>query len=78
MGLPYRQLGGRLVNVARAEYLILDRSGAGWAPTFRAVPYNVQDVQRGILASDMPHARWLAAEWGPNRSEPGMASRPSL
>ncbi|ACO45832.1 hypothetical protein [Deinococcus deserti] len=76
--MPYQQSGDQPVNVARAAYLILDRSCARWTPTFRVVPYNVQDVQREFLSSDMPHARWLTAEWGPDQSEPGMASRPFL
>ncbi|MFD1730211.1 hypothetical protein ACFSC4_02385 [Deinococcus malanensis] len=63
VGLPYERPRERMVNVARAEYLILDHAGASWTPIFRAVLYSVEDVIRGILASDMPHARWLAGEW---------------
>lgn len=63
IGLPFEQRGGRYVNLARAEYLILDRGADGWHPTFRAVPYDVREVQQGILASGMPHAEWLAAGW---------------
>ncbi|MFC4639435.1 metallophosphoesterase family protein [Deinococcus hohokamensis] len=63
VGLPFEQRGERFVNLARAEYLLLDWGPGGWQPTFRRVPYALHDLQRGILASDMPHARWLAAEW---------------
>ncbi|MFC4425283.1 metallophosphoesterase family protein [Deinococcus navajonensis] len=63
VGLPFEQRGDRYVNVARAEYLLLDRSPDGWLPTFRRVPYALRDLQRGMLASGMPHAGWLAAEW---------------
>ncbi|WP_281416269.1 metallophosphoesterase family protein [Deinococcus aestuarii] len=64
VGLPFEQRGGRDVNLARAEYLLLDRAPGGWQPTFRAVPYDVREVQQGILTSGMPHAEWLAAQWG--------------
>lgn len=63
VGLPFEARGDRYVNIARAEYLLLDRTGQDWVPTFRRVPYDLDDIRRGLLASGMPHARWAAAEW---------------
>ncbi|EYB67435.1 hypothetical protein DEIPH_ctg041orf0038 [Deinococcus phoenicis] len=63
VGLPFERRGGKYVNPARAEYLLLDRTQEDWQPTFRAVPYDVEEVRRGILASGMPHAAWAAAGW---------------
>lgn len=63
VGLPFERRGGGYVNLARAEYLLLNRTGGGWRMTFRAVPYDVEEVRRGILASGMPHAAWAAGDW---------------
>ncbi|ANE43722.1 metallophosphoesterase family protein [Deinococcus puniceus] len=63
VGLPFQKRGDRYVNLARAEYLMLRRTGAGWQPTFHRVPYDVADVRRGILSRGLPHSRWLAQEW---------------
>lgn len=63
VGLPFEKRGGKYVNLARAEYLLLDWTGGDWAVTFRRVPYPLAPLREGILASGMPHARWLAAEW---------------
>ncbi|MPY65115.1 metallophosphoesterase family protein [Deinococcus sp. SDU3-2] len=60
IGLPYERRGDRYVNLAQASYLLL---GADGQVTFRTVPYDVRAVQQGILASGLPHAGWLAAEW---------------
>ncbi|GAA5532921.1 metallophosphoesterase family protein [Deinococcus aluminii] len=63
VGLPFERRGERYVNPARAEYLLLERRAGGWQPTFRAVPYDVEEVRRGLLASGMPHAAWAAGDW---------------
>lgn len=63
VGLPFEKRGDHYVNLARAEYLLLDEVVGGWSPTFRRVPYDVQAVRQSILASGMPHAGWAAAEW---------------
>lgn len=63
VGLPFEKRGEKYVNLAHAEYLILEREGNTWTPTFRRVPYDVQDIKRGILASGMPHAKWAAGDW---------------
>ncbi|GAA5513400.1 hypothetical protein Dcar01_02135 [Deinococcus carri] len=63
VGLPFERRGERYVNLARAEYLLLDRGTGGWQSTFRTVPYDVEEVRRGILASGMPHAAWAAGDW---------------
>ncbi|WP_264774868.1 metallophosphoesterase family protein [Deinococcus aetherius] len=63
VGLPFERRSKWYVNVSRAEYLLLDWTLRGSQPTFRAVPYDVEEVRRGILASGIPHADWLAAEW---------------
>ncbi|MCP2015593.1 putative phosphodiesterase [Deinococcus sp. HSC-46F16] len=60
VGLPYERRGDRYVNLAQASYLLLGSAGQ---VTFRTVPYDVRAVQEGILASGVPHAEWLAAEW---------------
>ncbi len=41
----------------------LDRVGQNWPVTFRRVPCPLAPLKAGILASGMPHAGWLAAEW---------------
>lgn len=63
VGLPFEKRGEKYVNLAQAEYLLLDRVEGGWIATFRRVPYDVQDIKRGILASGMPHAKWAAGDW---------------
>ena len=63
VGLPFEKRGDRYVNLAHAEYVLLDRVEGQWEPTFRRVGYDVEDIRRGILACGMPHARWAAAEW---------------
>lgn len=63
VGLPFEKRGGRYVNLAHAEYLLLDRVGQGWNVTFRRVPYELAALRTGILAAGMPHAQWLADGW---------------
>ncbi|MFB9992185.1 metallophosphoesterase family protein [Deinococcus oregonensis] len=63
IGLPFEKRGNRYVNLARAEYLMLERTATGWTPTFHSVAYDVADVRRGILSRRLPHADWLAREW---------------
>lgn len=63
VGLPFEQRGGKYVNLAHADYLLLDRLSGGWIPTFRRVAYDLAPLKRGVLASGMPHAAWLAGEW---------------
>ncbi|WP_254843262.1 hypothetical protein [Deinococcus marmoris] len=63
VGLPFQKRGGKYVNLAYAEYLLLDRARQGWNVTFRRVPYDLAALRAGILASGMPHAQWLADEW---------------
>ncbi|CAM3745620.1 Phosphoesterase [Deinococcus saxicola] len=65
VGLPFQKRGGKYVNLAHAEYLLLDWTGRDWAVTFRRVPYDLAALKQGILASGMPHAGWLADEWVP-------------
>ncbi|CAM3804922.1 metallophosphoesterase family protein [Deinococcus frigens] len=63
VGLPFEKRGERYVNLAHAEYLLLDRVDQSWSVTFRRVAYDLATLKGGILGSDMPHARWLADEW---------------
>lgn len=63
VGLPFETRGGRMVNVARAEYALLDGGPGGWQVQFRRLPYEVKTVQDAIRTSVMPHADWLAGEW---------------
>lgn len=63
VGLPFQKRGGKYVNLAYAEYLLLDRARQDWNVTFRRVPYDLVALKQGILASGMPHAQWLADEW---------------
>ncbi|GHF28841.1 putative phosphoesterase [Deinococcus metalli] len=63
VGLPFEKRGDTYVNLAHAEYVLLDDDGGRWTPVFRRVPYDVEDIRRGVLASGMPHARWAASEW---------------
>ena len=63
VGLPFEKRGGTYVNLAHAEYLLLERVPGGWQPTFRRVPYEVEEIRRGVLASGMPHAEWAARQW---------------
>ncbi|MFC4453338.1 metallophosphoesterase family protein [Deinococcus sonorensis] len=61
VGLAYELRGARYVNVAHAEYLLLDGANV----QFRRVPYDVRAVQQGIRERGLPHAEWWAAEWVP-------------
>lgn len=63
VGLPFERRGERYVNLARADYALLDLGPQGAQVTFRRVPYDLRELQAGILDSGMPHARWLAEEW---------------
>lgn len=63
VGLPFEKRGAKYVNLAHAEYVLLDRVRQGWNVTFRRVPYELAALKRGILDSGMPHAQWLADEW---------------
>lgn len=63
VGLPFEERGERVVHLAHAEYLLLERTEDGWQPVFRRVPYDVQEIRRGVLSSGMPHARWAAELW---------------
>lgn len=65
VGLPFEKRGGVYVNPARAEYLLLDRVPGGWQPTFRRVPYPVEEIRQGFRTSGIPHAEWAAAGWVP-------------
>lgn len=63
VGLPFEKRGGKYVNLAQAEYVLLDRTAQGWTVIFRRVSYDLAPLKAGIVASGMPHARWLADEW---------------
>ncbi len=63
VGLPFQKRGEKYVNLAHAEYLLLDWTGGDWAVTFRRVPYALAALKQGILVSGIPHAQWLADEW---------------
>lgn len=63
VGLPFEARGEGFVNLARAEYALLDHTRGGWQVNFRRVPYDVESLRRDIRACGMPHADWLAAEW---------------
>lgn len=63
VGLPYEKRGEVYVNLAYAEYLLLDKLEGGWQPTFRRVFYDVQDIQTAVMQSGMPHAHWVAGSW---------------
>ncbi|WP_309571364.1 metallophosphoesterase family protein, partial [Deinococcus sp.] len=63
IGLPFEKRGDLFVNLAHAEYVLLDSVEGRWVPIFRRVAYDVDDIRRGILASGMPHARWAASAW---------------
>lgn len=63
VGLPFEKRGEVYVNLAYAEYLLLDKVRGGWQPTFRRVFYDVQDIQNAVRQSGMPHADWVAGSW---------------
>lgn len=64
VGLPYMQIGDKEHNPSWAEYAILHNEGRRFGIELRQVMVNVTAVQAAILASGMPHASWLASEWG--------------
>jgi hypothetical protein len=69
----YRRLGARaLINPGRvglpldppwAEYAIVSAEDAGLSVDFRRARFDLDAVVASIVASGMPHAGWLAAEW---------------
>lgn len=65
VGLAFEKRGERYVNVARAEYLLLDVERERVSVTLRRVPFDVQALRAGILAAGLPHATWLAEQWVP-------------
>jgi putative phosphoesterase len=69
VGLPFEKRGDKYVNLAHADYLMLERTATGWHPTFHSVAYDVADVRRGILSRRLPHAHWLAQEWVDGRED---------
>ncbi|WP_188902663.1 hypothetical protein [Deinococcus aerophilus] len=62
-GVPFERRDGRYVNLARAEYALLDRVGQNWTVGFRRLPCDLAPLKSGLLASSMPHARWGADGW---------------
>ncbi|MFK7603253.1 metallophosphoesterase family protein [Deinococcus sp. SM5_A1] len=65
VNLSFQKRGGKYVNLAYAEYLLLDWTDGDWTVTFRRVPYDLAALKQCILVSGMPHAQWLADEWVP-------------
>ncbi len=68
VGLRFQKRGAKDINLAHAEELLLNWTGADWAVTLRRVPYDLASPNRSILASGMPHASWLADGWVPAQS----------
>ncbi len=63
VGLAFEQRGGRFVNVARAEYLLMDVVRGAVSLSYRRAPFDVRAVQGAIRARGLPHAEWWANEW---------------
>ena len=63
VGLAFEQREDQYVNVARAEFLVLDVNGGKVQFNFRFLPYDVEAVRVGIRSRGMPHAEWWAKEW---------------
>jgi diadenosine tetraphosphatase ApaH/serine/threonine PP2A family protein phosphatase len=69
----YRRLGAQtLVNPGSvglpldppwAEYAIVSAEDSGVSVDFRRVRFDLDALVDSIVASGMPHAGWLAAEW---------------
>ncbi|WP_161880319.1 metallophosphoesterase family protein [Deinococcus alpinitundrae] len=63
VGLPFELRNGVYVNVARAEYLLLDRLGEHWNAQFRQVAYPARAIQDGFRAARVPEAERWASDW---------------
>ncbi|TSA84654.1 metallophosphoesterase family protein [Deinococcus detaillensis] len=63
VGMPFELRNGHYVNLARADYLILDLVAGVFQPQFRQVPYAARRVQDGFVAAKVPHAAKWVAEW---------------
>lgn len=63
VGMPFELRSGAYVNVARAEYLLLDTVGSGWNTQFRQVAYPARLIQDGFRAAGVPHAERFASDW---------------
>jgi putative phosphoesterase len=63
VGLPFLKQGDAHINPAFAEYALIDADNTGVHIDLRRIHLDVQQIQDVILASDMPHKEWFAAEW---------------
>jgi predicted phosphodiesterase len=56
---------GPICNPAWAEYAIINAGGPDELTVeLRRAPFDVEALRQAIYASGMPHADWLAREWG--------------
>jgi putative phosphoesterase len=65
VGLPYTPVppAEPIYNPTWAEYAIVTADGQRLSVDLRRVPYALDDLQRSIRESGMPHAAWWAGEW---------------
>ena len=63
VGMPFELRNGTYVNVARAEFLLLDQLPGGWGVGFKRVAYPVEAIRGGLRAARVPHAERWALEW---------------
>ncbi|GAA4019422.1 hypothetical protein GCM10022631_35920 [Deinococcus rubellus] len=67
VGLPFELRNGVYLNVARAEYLLLDllpgKGLGGGQVQFRQVPYPARLIQDGLRAARVPDAERWASDW---------------
>jgi putative phosphoesterase len=66
VGLPYEVAAqsNHVRNPPWAEYALLTASGDGLNIEFRRVPVDERAVVNALRASGVPHAEWLAQDWG--------------
>lgn len=64
VGLPYEHLADGSRNPPWAEYALIDYTAGRLDVAFRRVPIDAGAVAQAIRSSGMPHAEWLASDWG--------------
>ena len=69
VGLPYTYdwQTRQIYNPALAEYALLTREKGTLQVDLRRVSYDLQDLQKAVKASGMPHTDWWLNDWRPEK-----------
>ncbi len=69
VGMPfYRGSDGRFINLAHAEYALVEVGNGRFDITLRRVPYSLDDLRTAVNQSGMPHQKAFLADWIPGDS----------